>query len=237
MSSEEAEFRVLAPPALRTVSSGHGGCSCEVVRVSVTGGGGHAPALPAAALRAWRSPLGNFVTCWNRGGWFAWECPAGLVACAAFCGLRGARAYANAWAGQEEPWVAHVSLQRLLHLPGSPHSAPTRTSPQEQPPCPEFPARSAGDAKREARRRGLLPRTTLSALSNAPKGAPHHTHRLTRTHPKAPRNTLSATPGRPRTHARAGSIPPTARRARARWTNLAPHRDTIASAGRVWRVL
>ena len=81
--------------------------------MSMAEGGGRAAALPAAALRAWRSPLGNWVTCRECGIGFAWECPAGLAACAAFYGPGEACGYSNAFDGQEEPCVAHVSPQRV----------------------------------------------------------------------------------------------------------------------------
>ena len=92
--------------------------------MSLTVGGACAAALPAGALRAWRSPLGSCVTCRDQGVGFAWECPAGLAVCAAFYGLREAHGCSSAFAGQEEPWVAHVSLQRLWHLPEPPHGRP-----------------------------------------------------------------------------------------------------------------
>ena len=152
--------------------------------MSLTVGGACAAALPAAALRAWRSPLGSFVTCRNHGVWFAGGDHAGLLGGAGDAvGSRG-----PPWALPVQP--VHLCMRALLGARRRPrrHSGPLDTptpttshdpctlqsSPAgsakpegrrrgEQPPCPHLPSQT-----RQARRRGLLPRNTLSAQPDAP---------------------------------------------------------------------
>ena len=153
---------------------------------------------PAAALRAWRPPPAAESS--GHGACSCGEVRVGVSsergACAAFYGPRGARGYQGAFAGQGEPCVAHVSPQRLPHLPepssGRPHAnLPARTRAMSG----ALRAKRGGRQDPQGRRRGLPPRTTRSALSkapnpprnnltahsNAPKRAPKQPHRTPHT--------------------------------------------------------